>query len=78
MNFDQAFRNMIGHEGGYVNDPRDPGGETNHGVTKRVAVANGYTGSMKDLPLDTAKATGIASALISCLMTCALMFSMAL
>jgi len=56
MNFDQAFEKMIGHEGGYVNDPRDPGGETNHGVTKRVAVANGYTGSMKDLPLDTAKA----------------------
>lgn len=37
-------------EGGYVNDPRDPGGETNHGVTKRVAVANGYTGPMRQLP----------------------------
>lgn len=38
------------NEGGYVNDPRDPGGETNHGVTKRVAVANGYDGPMKALP----------------------------
>ena len=36
-------------EGGYVNDPRDPGGETNHGVTKQVARANGFDGPMRDL-----------------------------
>lgn len=36
-------------EGGYVNDPRDPGGETNHGVTKNVARANGYQGPLRDL-----------------------------
>lgn len=41
-------------EGGYVNDPRDPGGETNHGITKNVAVAAGYTGAMKDLTQVTA------------------------
>lgn len=41
-------------EGGYVNDPRDPGGETNHGITKRVAVANGYDGAMKALPMHRA------------------------
>lgn len=41
-------------EGGYVNNPRDPGGETNHGVTKQVAVEHGYTGSMKDLTKETA------------------------
>ena len=35
MNFDQAFETLIGHEGGYVNDPRDPGGETKYGITKR-------------------------------------------
>ncbi|WAK44937.1 putative lysozyme [Erwinia phage Fifi067] len=34
-------------EGGYSNDPQDPGGETNHGITKTVAVQNGYTGDMK-------------------------------
>lgn len=56
MNFDQAFEKLIGHEGGYSNHPQDPGGETMYGVTKRVAIANGYAGSMKDLPLDTAKA----------------------
>lgn len=42
-------------EGGYVNDPRDPGGETNHGITKRVAVANGYTGPMRDLTKDRSR-----------------------
>lgn len=35
MTFDQAFERLLGHEGGYVNDPRDPGGETKFGVSKR-------------------------------------------
>lgn len=56
MNFEEAFDLLIGHEGGYANHPRDPGGETMWGVTKRVAVANGYTGLMRDLPRDLAKA----------------------
>jgi len=41
-------------EGGYVNNPKDPGGETNHGITKNVAVAHGYTGPMKELPKEKA------------------------
>jgi lysozyme family protein len=45
---------IIEIEGGYVNDPDDSGGETKYGITKRVAVANGYTGDMKDLPYDLA------------------------
>ena len=45
--FDQAFDRLISHEGGYVNHPNDPGGETNWGVTKRTAQENGYTGSMR-------------------------------
>lgn len=36
MNFDQAFDRLIGHEGGYVNDPRDPGGETKFGISRRA------------------------------------------
>lgn len=39
-------------EGGYVNDPRDPGGATNHGVTERVARQHGYTGDMRDFARD--------------------------
>jgi lysozyme family protein len=33
--FDACFDRLIGHEGGYVNNPRDPGGETKYGVSKR-------------------------------------------
>jgi lysozyme family protein len=36
MTFDQVFEKLINHEGGYVNDPRDPGGETNFGISKRA------------------------------------------
>jgi len=56
MTFDQAFDRLIGHEGGYANYPSDPGGETMWGVTKNVARANGYDGSMRNLPRETAKA----------------------
>jgi lysozyme family protein len=35
-NFDKCFELVIEHEGGYVNDPRDPGGRTNLGVTQRA------------------------------------------
>jgi lysozyme family protein len=35
MNFDTAFERLLGHEGGYVNHPNDPGGETNWGISKR-------------------------------------------
>lgn len=35
MNFDQAFDRLIGHEGGYVNNPHDRGGETKYGISKR-------------------------------------------
>lgn len=27
---------LLAHEGGYVNDPRDPGGETKFGISKRA------------------------------------------
>lgn len=45
---------VLAHEGGYVNDPKDPGGETNYGVTIAVARDYGYTGTMKDLTKETA------------------------
>lgn len=41
-------------ESGYVNDPKDPGGATNHGITEQVARTNGYEGEMRELPRDVA------------------------
>jgi lysozyme family protein len=35
MEFEQAFERLIGHEGGYVNHPADPGGETKYGISRR-------------------------------------------
>ena len=53
-NFDKSLKMILHHEGGYVNHPRDPGGETNLGVTKRVYEEWGGTKSMKDLTEDDA------------------------
>jgi lysozyme family protein len=36
MTFETAIDHILRHEGGYVNDPRDPGGETNWGISKRA------------------------------------------
>jgi len=35
-NWEMAFQMVLKHEGGYVNNPKDPGGMTNLGVTKKV------------------------------------------
>lgn len=53
--FDDAFGTLMDNEGGYSNNPKDPGGETMYGITERVARRHGYTGNMQDLPLDLAK-----------------------
>jgi len=34
-NFDKAFEFVLKWEGGYVNNPKDPGGETKYGISKR-------------------------------------------
>lgn len=34
-NFRKAFGALVDNEGGYVNDPEDPGGETKFGISKR-------------------------------------------
>ncbi|TNV14920.1 hypothetical protein FH968_20570 [Buttiauxella sp. B2] len=56
MNKDEIFNAILGKEGGYVNHPDDKGGPTCWGITQVVARAHGYTGSMKDLPRETALA----------------------
>lgn len=33
--FDQIISRVLAHEGGYANDPRDQGGETQWGISKR-------------------------------------------
>jgi len=56
MNIEQYLDELIKREGGYVNTPADRGGATKYGITEAVALANGFKGSMRDLPLDVAKA----------------------
>lgn len=36
MTFDEAIDRVLSSEGGYVNDPTDPGGETKFGISKRA------------------------------------------
>jgi lysozyme family protein len=48
--YDKAFSIVVGEEGGYVNNPSDPGGETNWGITwptLKQAI------SLKIVPADT-------------------------
>lgn len=56
MDFQTAFKKLLGHEGGYSDHADDPGGKTRYGVTENVARANGYTGEMRELPLELAQA----------------------
>ena len=50
-----ALAKVLVHEGGYVNDPRDPGGATNRGVTRRT-----YDGYRKRLGLPSKPVRGIS------------------
>lgn len=62
MTRDDIISFVIGIEGGYVNNPTDPGGATNFGVTQRYldrARANGFTSfpaSVADLTMAQAAA----------------------
>jgi lysozyme family protein len=50
--FNECFTRLLGNEGGYVNNPKDPGGETNWGISKRSYP----TLDIKNLTQDDAKA----------------------
>ena len=51
--FDDIIEVVLEHEGGYVNDPKVPGGETNFGIAKRshpdVDIANLTREEAKDI-----------------------------
>lgn len=51
MNFSEALQHVLKHEGGYIDHPDDPGGETNFGITVAVARENGYLGDMRTIPM---------------------------
>lgn len=56
MNKTQIIDQVIGKEGGYVNNPDDRGGPTKWGITQSVARAHGYTGDMRNLTREQAVA----------------------
>lgn len=51
--FEKAFAWIVVAEGGYVNDPKDPGGETKYGISKRaypdLDIANLTLDQVKDI-----------------------------
>lgn len=49
MTKDEIFNDILGKEGGYINNPDDKGGPTNWGITEKVARAHGFTGDMRNL-----------------------------
>ena len=50
--YDECFVRLMGNEGGYSNNPKDPGGETNWGISKRSYPEM----DIKNLTQDAAKA----------------------
>lgn len=43
-NFAAAIPHVLAHEGGFVNDPKDPGGATNYGISLRWLSTQGLLG----------------------------------
>ena len=54
MSITKIIESVLDREKGYVNNPKDAGGETNWGITIATARRNGYTGPMRDLSRDQA------------------------
>lgn len=55
MNFEPIIDAILVAEKGFVDNPADRGGPTNHGITEAVARKNGYDGPMQDLPVSLAR-----------------------
>lgn len=54
----EAFAVTLGVEGGYVDNPQDPGRATRWGITEAVAREADYRGPMRDLPQSVAQEIG--------------------
>ncbi len=52
--FPEIVEKVVRIEGGYSNDPDDPGGETNWGITKKTALRAGYDKPMVDMTKEDA------------------------
>ena len=52
--FNEFINRVLKHEGGYVNNPKDPGGETHWGITKQTAREYGFKGDMRQLTREQA------------------------
>jgi len=52
MSFDTALEFVLGLEGGYSNDPRDPGGSTNLGITQATLDQFNRANRSSGLPTD--------------------------
>lgn len=57
--YDEALSRVLSHEGGYTNDPRDPGGPTNFGITledyRRYIKPNATARDVHDMLVGDAK-----------------------
>lgn len=51
----QFLDHILEVEGGYINDPKDSGGETNYGITVNLAREYGYNEPMRDMKESTAR-----------------------
>jgi lysozyme family protein len=58
--YDEALKRVLAHEGGYTNDPRDPGGPTNFGITiydyRKYVKPRATAADVRAMKLDDAKA----------------------
>lgn len=60
-NFEKALSQTLKNEGvfngktGYVNNKNDNGGETNYGITAKIARRYGYQGKMRNIPFYVVK-----------------------
>ena len=52
--FNQSVKRLLGIEGDFGHHPDDSGGATRWGVTEYLARAHGYTGAMREYPVELA------------------------